>query len=495
MEIQFEKTVLPYMKTVTRQTQTQEQTQQVRLPDTMPDIGRILGGWGQLLLRGKEWRGNSIGVSGGVKAWVLYAPEEGGALQCVEAWLPFQMKWDIPQTDRDGVIMVCPRLRGVDARMLSDRKMMVRATVDICVQAMVSEDAWMYNAPQMPQDIQLLCNTYPTVLPVEAGEKAFEFEETLTLQSTDVPIDKLIRYALDTTLTEYKIVSDKLVMRGSATLRIAYLGTDGQLHHWQAELPISQYTQLDNAYSPETEAVVRFVVTLLDVEKADDNALQVKAGLTAEYVIFDRKNITVTEDVYSPMRSVDMTMEALQLPSVLSAKNQILQAEIPGDMGAQQMLDVVFYPENPQTVWEDGQRCGKMGGLFQLLYVDEEGQLQSTTQHWEDTWPINAAEDADVQITVMPLDMPQATATGVQVEIPLEMRVIAGQPLQMVAAIDHGDIVALDPNRPSLILRKADTDTLWQIARECGSTVDAIRKANGLQQEPHPGQMLLIPVS
>ena len=71
MEIQFQKTVVPYLQTLTHQMQTQEQTQQVRLSDAMPDVGRVVASWGQVLLRGKEWRSDSFCVSGGVKAWVL----------------------------------------------------------------------------------------------------------------------------------------------------------------------------------------------------------------------------------------------------------------------------------------------------------------------------------------------------------------------------------------------------------------------------------------
>lgn len=495
MEIQFEKTLLPYMKTVLRQTQTQEQTQQVRLPDAMPDIGRVLVGWGQILLRGKEWRGNNISVSGGVKAWVLYAPEDGGKPQCTEVWLPFQMKWDIPQADRDGVIMVSPMLRSVDGRMLSDRKMMVRATVDICVHAMVSADTWLYSPPEMPEDVQLLHNTYPMYLPVEVGEKAFEFEDVLTLQTSDAPIDKLIRYAMDTTLSEYKIVSDKLVMRGNAVLCVLYLGTDGQLHHWSAEMPVSQYAQLDNTYTAEANADVRFVLTALDLEKTEDNTLQLKAGFTAEYMIFERKDIVITEDAYSPVRVVDLSTEQLQLPSVLTTQNQTVQAEVTADIGMHQMQDVVFYPENAQCVWEDGRINGRLGGAFQILYTDEEGQMQSQVRQWETNLTLDTSEDADVQISLLPAAQPLMTSAGIQVDLPVEIRINTGYPLQMVTGMDLGEAVHPDPDRPSLILRKADTDTLWQIARECGSTVDAIRKANGLQQEPHPDQMLLIPVS
>ena len=51
-----------------------------------------------------------------------------------------------------------------------------------------------------------------------------------------------------------------------------------------------------------------------------------------------------------------------------------------------------------------------------------------------------------------------------------------------------------DPGRPSLILRRCGEGGLWPVAKESGSTVEAIRKANGLEGEPESGRMLLIPI-
>ena len=61
MELTFNKTACPCLRKAVRQIQTQEQTQEVRLPESMPDIGKVLGSWGQVLIRpvqpfGKECR-------------------------------------------------------------------------------------------------------------------------------------------------------------------------------------------------------------------------------------------------------------------------------------------------------------------------------------------------------------------------------------------------------------------------------------------------------
>jgi hypothetical protein len=63
-----------------------------------------------------------------------------------------------------------------------------------------------------------------------------------------------------------------------------------------------------------------------------------------------------------------------------------------------------------------------------------------------------------------------------------------------LTALEAGEAKTPDPHRPSLILRRAGKDDLWQIAKASGSTVADIQKANNLQTEPDADQMLLIPI-
>ena len=94
--------------------------------------------------------------------------------------------------------------------------------------------------------------------------------------------------------------------------------------------------------------------------------------------------------------------------------------------------------------------------------------------------------------------MPEAQITpeGIRLngQVSMMLRTLAEQSFSSVKAMEPGQMVEPDPNRPSLILCRAGEDSLWQLARENGSTVSAIREASGLEGEPRPGQMLLIPV-
>ena len=137
MELEFEKEKVPYLGTPVREVQNVEATQELKLPDGLPDVGRILASWGQEILRGKEWRMDSILLTGGVMVWVLYVPEEGGAAQILNTWIPFQMKWDLPENTQEGRIRTKCLTRFVDARSVSPQRVMVRCGVGALAEALV----------------------------------------------------------------------------------------------------------------------------------------------------------------------------------------------------------------------------------------------------------------------------------------------------------------------------------------------------------------------
>ena len=114
MELQWKSNPCSHLRCSVRQVQNQEQTLELRLTDGMPDIGRVLCAWGQWLLHSKQWRSDGMQISGGVNAWVLYAPEDGSEPRCVEGWIPFQAKWNFPESHREGIIRIDGCIRSMD---------------------------------------------------------------------------------------------------------------------------------------------------------------------------------------------------------------------------------------------------------------------------------------------------------------------------------------------------------------------------------------------
>ena len=498
MELQFNKTLCSCLQWPVREVQNQEQTQEIRLSDGMPDIGRVLGAWGQILLRGKEWHTGSAGMSGGVMVWVLYMPEDGAAIQCVESWLPFQSKWDFQDPGRDGTIRISCVLRSVDARSTSARKLMIRTGIEILCEAVVPVEKELYSAEDLPSDVQILRNTYMLNLPREAGEKSFTIDEELTIPTSAPKIEKILRHELRPEMIDQKVLAGKAVFRGVGILHILYAAEDGSLHSWDFEIPFSQYMELDRDYDQNATTNIIPAVTNLELERFEDEKLRLKAGITGQYVIYENSPVMLIADAYSPHRTVLPECVNLQLPSVLDISKETIHIEHDLEAEGASVVDVSFSIDNPRLNRNGDAVQVALTGTLQTLYYDAEGVLQNSVARKESVWSIPAEMSCGIHAIAWPSGKPQVLDSGsrtcLRADALVEATTISNSGLQMVTGLELGEIVDLPLERPSVILRKAGRDSLWDIAKKTGSSVDAIMKANHLQTEADSKQVLLIPV-
>lgn len=465
----------------------QEQTQEVRLTDAMPDIGSVIGAWGQTILRSKQWRTGTVGVSGGVMAWVLYAPEDGSEARCVEAWIPFQMSWEMPQSKRDGTIRASCLLKGVDARSVSARKLMLRAEVSVLAEALEPIRAEAYRAEEIPEDVCLRRQDYPIGLAREAGEKAFALEEELSAADD---VEMILRYSLQPELIDKKIMADKVVFRGTAYVHILYRNADGKLKSRDFEIPFSQYADLEKEYAQDADADIALALTNLELERIDGGRILAKCGIIGQYVVYDRENVCVVSDAYSIRRQITPHFERVALPRFLEQRCDRMRA----DAQALQCLDAAFFMEAPtvQGIGDSARVC--MRGTYQALCENEDGMLHMEQIPWEQETAIPCGEDCSIQCRI---HMPAKVSFGggeLSAEFELQMDTVADCGLDMMDALELGEETAPDPARPSVILRRATQEGLWDLAKRCNTTTEAIQKVNHLDGEAQPGQMLLIPV-
>ena len=498
MEVKFIKRPLRCLRPFFSQIHTQEQTQEIRLPDAYPDIGKILGLWGQVLMRGKEWRSTSMGANGGVMAWVMYAPEDGTQPRVVDVWMPIQCRWDFPENADDGVMVLRPVVTNLDGRGISARKIMVRACVDTFAQAMRKETMEVAEPAEVPEDIQLLTRSYPMELPVEAGEKQVQLEEKLSIPTNLPPIHKIIHYNMSPTIMEQKVLGNRLVFRGQNRVDMMYMTEDGSVNQWETEVPFSQYTELDNDYGPNATAWIMPTLTAMEMDMGEDKQMNIRAGIAAQYTIFDRNVLDVVEDAFSPVRDVDTRMEEMQFPTLLDSTGMALQAEGSFNADAERILSASPYGEYPTLyMGNDGMEI-HMDGQFQALYQNVDGQMTGDAVRFNSSVPFSSAIENQTHLWMGSPAKPETSPNGdgfsVRCSYPVTVQVYSGQTIPMVTELEIGELREPDPNRPSMILRRAGDEELWALAKGYGSTVAAIQEANQLTGEPEDGQMLLIPI-
>ena len=498
MEIQFKNSACVCLDTCLWEVQNAEGTLEIRVPDGMPDIGRILASWGQPILRGKEWRSEQISFSGGMMVWVLYAPEDGSEPGCLEGWIPFQMRWDLPGNTRDGQIRIGLTTRFVDARSVSARKIMIRAGLAAMAEAWTPGQAQLYTPEEIPKEVELKRERYPMRLQKEAGEKTFLLAEELPLPGSAPQPEKILYCSLSPEVTDQKVMANKVVFRGNGNLHMLYTAEGGQIHSWDFPLAFSQLAELEETYSGDAQVSVILCATTLEPEIDDEGVLKLKCALVGQYLVDDVQTVEVVTDAYSPGRSLDMTAQELRLPVILDTRIESVFGEQSIPAGGNLAADARLLADYPRVESRgDGVEIEAPGSI-QVLYYDKDGALQSASSRWDGKCSLRG--DGDSQVFARPLSAaePQLLVGGERMdarwELPMEIVTIQRSGIPMITGLELGEERKPEPGRPSLILKRVGADGLWEIAKQTGSTMEAIRKANNLRDEPEQGQMLLIPV-
>ena len=83
-------------------------------------------------------------------------------------------------------------LRGVDARSVSARKLLIRTMVCAGGEALEPVKCDLFVPGELPEDVQLLKKSYPVCIAAEAGEKSFTLEDELVLPSNMPDVGKLL---------------------------------------------------------------------------------------------------------------------------------------------------------------------------------------------------------------------------------------------------------------------------------------------------------------
>lgn len=497
MELPFEKTVCRYWKQMMYTLVTREETQEMKIPDSMPDVGRVISSWGQVILRGKDWRDRRIGLNGGVMVWVLYAPEDGGALQRLETWIPFQTRTDCPETGEDGVIRVETFLRNLDVRAVSSKKLMVRTGIGLLVQALAPDEMELVQFRDLPPDLETRMEHYPIELTREAGEKAFLIDEDLSLPERMPPVEQLVYYSISPEILEQKVLGSKSAFRGMANLHTLYMDPDGRLNSHDFQIPFAQYVDLDGEYEQDAVGSSLLCVTSLELDPEPDGTLHLKCGVVSQHIIRSREDVELLEDCYSPVREVELERELVSIPGWLESqhRSEEFSGTFPAEEG--QPVDLTFFPDAPTVSVRSTGVDVELGGAFQRLTQNSDGAYSAGQVRENKSIHL----DTECDTVCFPVRngsvscRPEGASWRTDTQVVFSLDSICKKPMEMVTGVKIGEPGALDPGRPSVIIRSVGKqDSLWDLSKRYGSTVSAIKRLNKLEGEPEEDRLLLIPV-
>lgn len=501
MELTFQTLPMRYLGNPIHGSQSQEQTAEVIVPDSCPDVSRIVYASASVIVRGKECRTGGVLVSGGIRASALCVPEDDSGARTLESYIPFSLRIEHPSVTEQTQAVVSAFVRQIDARLINSRKILFRADLCCTADGYSAEEETLYTLSAPPKELQMKRRTYPVLLPKETAEKGFTVTDDLTLPSGKPFAAELCCYETVPRITDCKVVGSKAVFKGSLELKMLYLSGDGSVQTWEQQLPFSQYAELAADYDEAVLAVTALVSAAeLTLDPAGEGrAMSVSVSVTAQCLVSSTVTMDLIEDAYAVGAVLEPEWTQYSLDCQLD--RQTLRDEVRQQLEADAatVLDCAAYHDLPYAERAEGKLRIRAPLNMKLLYLDSSGALQGASVKAEAGCETALCENAKCAASVSVGDCFAQTAAGgaeLHVEAAFMLTCSAVQELRTLSGGTVTPQTQKDPERPSVVLRACrGGEDVWDVAKRYGTTVEAVSEANGLESEElESGCMLLIPM-
>lgn len=506
MELELKTTSLDTYETGGELTLTQEESVETIVPDSCPDMARIISTHGKVFLHSREVRDGKAEVTGTLRITVLYVPEKEGTLRSLNFAMPFTAESEANALPGCRVITAETALEFLESRMLNPRKIFThcrlvtrltgyqRTALCFCTDVEAGEELGVQKRQERQRAMLL----------TEIAEKDFTFTEELNLSPGRAGAAEIMHSEICTSVTEKKIVGSKLIFKGLFHLSLLYRTAEGACAAATGELPFSQIMESEGeGEEPDLHLQLTGADLRISGEDPEGRRIAVTLYLHATALLRQQQEVTLLSDLYST--AYETHYEAA--PVSMTAFHETFQRR-------QTVREVLEIGAAADTILCAAVSCGAVSvsregesvtlrtpAAVRVLYLDEGGAPLVAERTLEVSCQTELPEDCRVTAWACCSEEVQGSLgdRGIEVRFPVDFCIEAASRVKRVCI----SAVKLSPesggesaNAPSLVLRcLGGQETAWDLAKRYHTTISAILSANRLESEGElpRDRLLLIP--
>ena len=491
MEILFHAQTINYLAEKRFDDLRQEQTGEIVVPESLPELGRVTDCFGTVLIQNRTVDQGSVAVSGGIQCGVLYVPAGEEGLERLELWLPFTVTKKLP-AEPGTVLHAWCWLRSLEARFVNARKLLIRAELGSELTLLSPAELELQQLDRCPRGLVCKTETYPMRLPLCAAEKEVRIADEVLMPEEGPGIDRLLKAQCAVELGERRVLGERAVFQGELCLRVLGLNEAGEIVSWSGIVPFSQYADLDRSLEEDAHIAAQPIFNHVEIDtdgQPDSRRLLVNVSFTVQLVLWGEVSVTLTQDAYSLEGELEAQWQTVELSPCLDVVESDLSQCLDLPAETVSVLDWTLFPDRLAAPAGAESARGSLG--VNLLYYDGSHRIQSRLLRQELRLDRQAEASADWRCSILPGK--EIRQQGRQLILPLTARQRYCQTVPQRNLCGGTLRPTTRPEGPSLIVRPVSGE-LWQIARDNGSTVRAIQTANGMEEARlQEERMLLIP--
>lgn len=496
MEVNLKREAIQYCTPVYSDTLSREETLETVVSDTLPDIARILDVDAAVYLRSKTIQQGTIRLEGNIRGTVLYIGEGSERLQRIETELPVVFSAETGGAEDTDTFAANVCVSSADAKLLNPRKIQFRAGVCAAVVVYRSVTAELPAEAEQTPGLYTLTDTKTVCFLSGVEEKSFLVSDEAELPAGCPPMEKLLCYSHTESVDELKQVGGKMILQGTVRLDTLYLTAgDNTPQHQSFRIPFSQILDIANGKAELSTVILTSGGCYLEPLSGSDGitSLHLELHLCAQTLCRSETEIRYIADAYSLKNTCRLKTDTVRTLS--AARPAVLR---------QSVRETLETPDSPKEivyarVTAAFPACAENGIseniCVRVLYCTQRGSLSSMSRVLTLTFENGESTGMTLPETARFGEIYAAAGDNtVELRCPVELSINTAAASEFTYVSE----MELDENenteeteRPSLIVIRLGTESLWNVAKKFGSTCELIESANPGPVDP--GDLILIP--
>lgn len=484
------------------------------LPDYYPDIFRLVRCEVVPVITGYSINGDKLSYELRCDIKILYCSEGGSSLQCVTQRQNFSRTAELGRTGENFTARLTPKTDHINFRAVNKRRLDLRGAVSVKI-SVTGETAQEVISDAFGMNIQI------KKIPVRFASKKITAEKTLQLsEETEIPVTQppvmsIINTRCIVPECEKKMISGKLLAKGSAELKLLYSceKDGGAVEPISFSIPFSQIIDIDGI-DDTFDCTVSPEVISCDVAPAVDKNSEnriIRCEIEIRLVCSAVKTASVMlgSDAFStvyPCSVLVSEIKAEQIPVIYDESFRHSAKISEGDSVPQTIYSMWCTPKNINTRLSDDGNSVIISGMltYSMASRDNAGMIvmPDKDEAFEETikLPDNIAGctvSAEISIRDVSYNISSEGILSAKSDISAKISVYSCSSINALTDISVDESVKKqrDGDYAIKLYFGIENEEVWDIAKRYSTSVNAVIEENDLSGDRlENGGMLLIPI-
>lgn len=274
------------------------------LPDYCPDIQKILKCQVFPKVTSRNISSDRLDVDGTTTIRLLYIDAVKSSVRCCEQSVPFSSSFNLNLSPQSAVVFTTSKIEYINCRAISPRRLDVHGAFSLCAKV-VAKEAYEFGIGAEESDIEEKKKTVTISNVTDMQQEIFSIEEVVELNPGKPPVESIVRTDVSVCVSDYKVVSEKLIIKGDASIKILYISdlNLGSLETMEYSIPISQIVDVDglddNCVCDVHLEILNSNIKSQTDGSGEETLLGVEMKLAATVISYKEKDVDILTDAYS----------------------------------------------------------------------------------------------------------------------------------------------------------------------------------------------------